>query len=310
MQHAARNVFHEPPSPVSSPQLLVADLGMMPYADALELQRAVAVARIAGAVPEDVLLLMEHPPVVTLGRSTKAQHVVTPAALLAARGVELYEVERGGDATFHGPGQLVGYPVIDLKRHKRDLHWYLRQVEEALIRGLAEVGVEATRNAGYTGVWVEGCGETAPTRLPASRSLTEHPVLPDEEAGSRQQRSHPAAPSPRKLASIGVHARDWVTWHGFALNVTTDLSYFDLIVPCGISGVTMTSVAAELRPGTCDTRAVRDAVVRGFASVFDLEAVPVRSEWIAAAAQRRSQTTIVPQPSAPASIAGGASPAP
>ena len=232
-----------------SPQLLVADLGVLPFLDALELQREVARARISGAIAEDVLLLVEHPPVMTLGRSTKAQHLVTPAAVLAERGVELHEVERGGDVTFHGPGQLVGYPVVDLKRHRRDLHWYLRQVEEALIRGLAEVGVRGERNPGYTGVWVGG--SDAPLR---------------------------------KLASIGVHARDWVTWHGFALNVTTDLSYFDLIVPCGISGVTMTSVSAELAPAPCDPRQVREAVVRGFAEVFALDPVAVPPAPIAALA--------------------------
>jgi lipoyl(octanoyl) transferase len=225
---------------MSSPSLLVADLGTLPYTDALEVQRAVARARIAGTVQEDVLLLVEHPPVVTLGRSTKGQHLTTPAAGLAARGVELYEVERGGDVTFHGPGQLVGYPIVDLKRHRRDLHWYLRQVEEGLIRGLAEVGIAATRNAGLTGVWV----------------------------GDEPRHAGPGAL--RKLASIGVHARDWVTWHGFALNVTTDLSYFDLIVPCGISGVTMTSVAEELRPRACHPAAVQAAVARGLAAVFDL----------------------------------------
>jgi lipoyl(octanoyl) transferase len=236
---------------MTGPRLLVADLGVMPYVDALELQRAVARARISGAIAEDVLLLVEHPPVVTLGRSTKARNLITPTALLAARGVELHEVERGGDVTFHGPGQLVGYPIVDLKRHRRDLHWYLRQVEESLIRGLALVGVAGERNAGYTGVWV---------------------------AGGRID-------SPRKLASIGVHARDWVTWHGFALNVTTDLTYFDLIVPCGISGVTMTSVAAELRPRACDARAVRDAVVRGFESAFSLDAAETLPAAISAAAE-------------------------
>src|SRR3954463_10039458 len=191
------------------PQLLVADLGTLPYAAALELQRAVARARISGAIDEDVLLLVEHPPVITLGRSSKAQHLLASPALLAARGVDLFEVERGGDVTFHGPGQLVGYPIVDLKRHKQDLHWYLRQVEEALIRGIATLGIAAERRAGLTGVWTQG----------------------------------------RKLASIGVHARDWVTWHGFALNVTTDLSYFDLIVPCGIADVQMTSVAREIERG-------------------------------------------------------------
>src|SRR5215213_4819287 len=174
-------------------QLWIVSLGKLPYAEALELQRRVARARISGAVPEDVLLLVEHPPVVTLGRSTKAHNLTSSPALLASRGVELFEVERGGDVTFHGPGQLVGYPILDLKRHRRDLHWYLRQVEEALIRAMAAYGLPAERSEGYTGVWTRG----------------------------------PFAPhAPRKIASIGVHARDWVTWHGFALNVTTDLSYY------------------------------------------------------------------------------------
>jgi lipoyl(octanoyl) transferase len=219
------------------PQLLTADLGTLPYAAALELQRAAARARISGALGEDLLLLVEHPPVVTLGRSSKQQHLLASPALLASRGVEQFEVERGGDVTFHGPGQLVGYPIVDLKRHKQDLHWYLRQVEEALIRALAPLGIAGERSAGYTGVWVGG----------------------------------------RKLASIGVHARDWVTWHGFALNVTTDLSYFDLIVPCGIAQVEMTSVARELRTdeivATELAAKVRAAVTAGFAGVFGLDAV-------------------------------------
>jgi lipoyl(octanoyl) transferase len=204
----------------------------MAYGEALELQRDVARARISGAIPEDVLLLVEHDPVVTLGRSSKEAHLLASPALLAARGVELFEVERGGDVTFHGPGQLVGYPIIDLKRHRRDLHWYLRQVEESLIRALGGYGIVGSRSAGYTGVWVDD----------------------------------------RKIASIGVHARDWVTWHGFALNVTTDLSYFDLIVPCGIAQVTMTSITRELDAGhqdvPDDTRAL---VAAAFAEVFALQ---------------------------------------
>lgn len=189
------------------PELWVSDLGRVPYGDALQLQRAIARDRISGVIPEDVLLLVEHPAVVTLGRSSKSAHLTASADLLAARGVELYEVERGGDVTFHGPGQLVGYPILDLKRHRQDLHWYLRQLEGALIDALEVLRVPATRRAGLTGVWTA---------------------------------------TGRKIASIGVHARDWVTWHGFALNVTTDLSYFDLMVPCGIAGVEMTSVAREL----------------------------------------------------------------
>ena len=216
------------------PQLLVADLGTVSYADALALQRAAARARISGELGEDLLILVEHPPVVTLGRSSKTNHLLASPALLAARGVELHEVERGGDVTFHGPGQLVGYPIVDLKRHKRDLHWYLRQVEEAIIRGVAPLGIGAERSPGQTGVWTHG----------------------------------------RKLASIGVHARDWVTWHGFALNVTTDLRYFDLIVPCGIADVEMTSVHRELG-GTLDPAELfvrtRECIVTGFTDVFNLE---------------------------------------
>ena len=195
-----------------SGRLLVARLGLVPYAEALELQRSVARARIAGEVGEDVLLLVEHPPVVTLGRTAKRGNLVVSPEALAARGIELHEIERGGDVTYHGPGQLVGYPIVDLKGHRRDLHWYLRQVEEALVRALAALGVAAGRSPGYTGVWTgEGAG------------------------GDFRPR--------RKIASIGVHARDWVTWHGFALNVTTALDAFEVIVPCGIAGVEMTSIA-------------------------------------------------------------------
>jgi lipoyl(octanoyl) transferase len=211
----------------------------MGYEEALELQRAVARHRITGEIPEDVLLLVEHPPVVTLGRSSKQKNMISSAEFLASKGVELFEVERGGDVTFHGPGQLVGYPIIDLKRHKQDLHWFLRSVEEAIIRTISRYGIPGERSTGYTGVWTKG----------------------------------------RKIASIGVHARDWVTWHGFALNVTTDLSYFDLIVPCGIDGVEMTSVAKEIEIRGDTAWASVDSVgadaATAFGSVFDLEPVDV-----------------------------------
>jgi lipoyl(octanoyl) transferase len=223
--------------------LLVATLGTVRYADALALQRDVARRRITGEIDQDVLLLVEHPPVVTLGRTAKGTNLIASPELLAAQGVELFEVERGGDITFHGPGQLVGYPIIDLKRHKQDLHWYLRRVEQAVIDGVATLGIAAGRVPAYTGVWVN---------------------VPPAEA-SALPRSEP-----RKLASIGVHARDWVTWHGFALNVNTDLRYFDLMIPCGISGVTMTSVARELDVGSVDMRAVSDAVTWTFGRTFDL----------------------------------------
>ena len=205
----------------------------MPYAEALELQRSIARDRISGAISQDVLLLMEHPPVVTLGRSSKEKNLVASPEFLQTHGVELFEVERGGDVTFHGPGQLVGYPIIDLKRHRQDLHWYLRKIEEALINTLSDYGIPAERNPTFTGVWTRG----------------------------------------KKIASIGVHARDWVTWHGFALNVTTDLSFFDLIIPCGISGVVMTSIARELGSEEVSAQDVRERVSAKFAEAFDLTAV-------------------------------------
>ena len=211
-------------------ELLVVDLGRQPYADVLTLQRDAARARIAGAIDEDLLLLVEHPPVITLGRSSKSAHMLASPAYLHDRGVELFEVERGGDVTFHGPGQLVGYPIIDLKRHRQDLHWYLRQVEELLIKALAGYGLAGTRRPPYTGVWIDD----------------------------------------RKIASIGVHARDWVTWHGFALNVSTDLRFFDLIVPCGIPSVRMTSINAELPSAQTGLAAVAARVVDAASDVFEL----------------------------------------
>jgi len=137
-------------------ELWVVSLGLTPYEEALELQRALARERISGAIPEDILLLVEHPPVVTMGRSAKSRNLISSKDFLASRGVELFEVERGGDVTFHGPGQLVGYPIIDLKRHKQDLHWFLRQVEEALIRTLAAYTIPGERSSGFTGVWTNG----------------------------------------------------------------------------------------------------------------------------------------------------------
>lgn len=217
--------------------LSVRDLGRQPYGRVLELQRRLARLRAEGALTEDVLLLVEHDPVVTLGRGARPQSLPIPPAELERRGVEVCEVERGGDVTFHGPGQLVGYPVLDLREHRQDLHWYLRALEEALIQGLNALGLGAGRNPGLTGVWTRG----------------------------------------RKIGSIGIHVKQWVTYHGFALNVNTDLSYFDLIVPCGIKDVTMTSVALEL--GRVDAASLwaetRDAIVDGMGAAFDLSPAPV-----------------------------------
>jgi lipoyl(octanoyl) transferase len=218
---------------VSALPLEVVQAGCVPYAEALTWQRAVAQARIEGRLAHDVLLLLEHPPVVTLGRTARAAHVLRPD------GVDVFEVERGGDVTFHGPGQLVGYPILDLRLYREDLHWYLRTLEQALIEALATLGLAAERRPGYTGVWLQG--------------------------------------GTRKIASLGVHVKQWVTWHGFALNVTTDLTHFDRIVPCGIAGVEMTSVERERGPRSGSEELWSEtvaAVIRGFETAFGVVAHP------------------------------------
>ena len=219
---------------MTGPVLEVFQAGLVPYVEALAWQRALAEARIDRRLGHDLLLLLEHPPVVTLGRNS------TPAHVLCPEGVDVFEIERGGDVTFHGPGQLVGYPILDLTGYKRDLHWYLRTLEEALVVALAELGIPAGRNPPFTGVW------------------TRH----------------------GKIASLGIHVKQWVTWHGFALNVTTDLAQFERIVPCGIEGVEMTSVERELGAGSGERslpeQAVR-AVIRGFEAAFGVTTMPARS---------------------------------
>lgn len=228
--------------------LLVHDLGVVAYDTAYDYQREIARRRIAGDIAQDVLILCEHPPVVTLGRSSKPGHLLVTRERLTELGIELRDIERGGDITVHEPGQLVAYPIIDLKRHRRDLHWYLRQLEEAIISAVAQVGVGSTRRVGLTGVW---CG--------------------DDLHGWR------------KLASIGVHARDWVTWHGLALNVSNSLATFAHTVPCGLAGVTMTSVHAEW-PGADDApsfhrvaRALSDAMAGAFELALRADEASVRS---------------------------------
>jgi lipoyl(octanoyl) transferase len=188
-------------------------LGRVPYGDALARQEQAVAARRSGA-SGDRLLLLEHPRVITLGRSARPENLRTPRAELAAKGVELHEVARGGDVTYHGPGQLVGYTIVDLQaRGMADVHAFLRQIEATLIAALAELGVAGATRAGMTGVFVAG------------------------------------SPPPRKLASIGLGLRGWITWHGFALNATLDPADFDDIVPCGLHGVEMTAVARERERG-------------------------------------------------------------
>jgi lipoyl(octanoyl) transferase len=188
----------------------IIDLGLIAYAEAWDLQKRVVAARKAG-VFEDVLLFSEHPHVITLGRSGNRANLLASESVLRQKGVEYFETTRGGDITYHGPGQIVGYPILNLGAIRRDVVWYVRALEEVMIRASAEWGVSANRIAGKTGIWV---GE---------------------------------ANSEEKLGAIGVHISRWVTSHGFAYNVATDLRYFDLIVPCGIAERQTTSLEKLLQ---------------------------------------------------------------
>lgn len=202
-------------------------LGRLPYAEALELQETRVEERRRGAAP-DTLLLVEHPHVITLGTASQPEHVLLDEEERRLRSIELFETGRGGDVTYHGPGQLVGYPILDLKPDRKDLHRYLRDLEEVLIRTVAAFGVAAFRSPGLTGVWTAG----------------------------------------GKVAAIGVRVSSgWITSHGFALNVDTDLDFFGAIVPCGIPDRPVTSLARET--GLAITlEAVRPPLVRAFESVF------------------------------------------
>jgi lipoyl(octanoyl) transferase len=202
-------------------------LGTVAYGDALALQAELVRRRRAGEIP-DTLLLLQHPHVITLGSGSHAEHVLAPPAERAARGIELFETGRGGDVTYHGPGQLVGYPILDLKPDRCDLHRYLRDLEEVLIGALGDFGLAAGRKAGLTGVWV----------------------------------------GDRKVAAIGVRVSSgWITSHGFALNVQTDLSYFDTIVPCGIRAHGVGSLTTETGR-TVSLADAEQAVLRHFARIF------------------------------------------
>src|SRR5499427_2888854 len=203
-------------------------LGCMPYAEALAMQRELVEERRAGRIG-DLLLLVEHPHVLTLGVRGDGgrSHILAPAEQLTALDVAVHEAGRGGDITYHGPGQLIGYPIIDLKPDRCDVHRYVRDLEEVLIRVAGDHGIKAGRLSGLTGVWVGG----------------------------------------EKLAAIGVRIARWITSHGFALNVSTNLEFFKLIVPCGISDRGVTSLAALLGR-QLDLRAVEDQVVDHFAEVF------------------------------------------
>jgi len=212
-------------------------LGRVAYATALELQRTLQKMRKDGRI-ENTLLLLEHPPVITLGRNAKLANVIAPPEFLARRGVELFEIDRGGDVTFHGPGQLVAYPIVDLRSFEPKVGAveYVRRLEEVLIRTCSDDGIGAQRIKGLTGVW--------------TYALPKRPEA--------------------KIAAIGVHISRGVTTHGFALNVTTDLDFFSLIVPCGIVGRPVTSMQRELGK-TLTLEDVATAASRNFGRVFNTQ---------------------------------------
>jgi len=235
-------------------------LGRVEYEDGLALQALFGRARTQGLVG-DSLLLLEHPPVITLGRAAKPANIVLSAEQRAALGVQIFETNRGGDVTYHGPGQLVGYPVFDLTPDRKDVRRYVRDVEESLLRALAGFGISAGRIPKWTGVWVGDEG-----------------------------------PDARKIAAIGVHLSRWQTSHGFALNVNTDLSHFDWIIPCGIREAGVTSMARELG-GEIPLGQVEDALVRTFAEVFEADlapsAAPMQTVSVSVVREREGQREVL-----------------
>ena len=228
---------------MSEPAVALVNLGRLDYAAALALQQQVCALRQQQRV-DDVLLLVEHPPVLTLGRNAQRQHVVADGELLAQRGIRVFETNRGGDVTYHGPGQLVGYPILNLRGFTPPIGIvdYLRKLEEVLIRACADYGVLTQRAAGRAGVWTMPGG-----------------AVPE-----------------KKIAALGVHVARGVTTHGFALNVSTDLHDFDLIVPCGIRDRGVTSMEAEADPSP-SLEEMANAVARHFGRVFGRQVVWVES---------------------------------
>jgi len=220
----------------------VLDRGFIAYGPACDLQRRLVQTRKAGAIP-DVLLLCEHPHVITLGRSGKRENLLAGKRVLEQMNVELHSTDRGGDITYHGPGQIVGYPILDLTELRRDVGWYVEQLEETMLRATSDFGIAARRVAGQHGVWID-------------------------------------APSgEEKLGALGVHLSRWVTSHGFAYNVSTDLRYFDLIVPCGIAGKCVTSLERALGREVSIAEA-RKRLVAHFASALEREIVEVDRETL------------------------------
>ena len=233
----------------------VVELGLVRYELACNLQQKLVQARKEGAIP-DVLLLCEHPHVITLGRNGRGENLLAPDHLLAEMNVEFQPSDRGGDITYHGPGQIVGYPILDLAEHRRDVRWYVNQLEEVMIRSTADFGLVAKRVEGQHGVWI------------------------GLEASGAEE----------KLGALGVHLSRWVTSHGFAYNVSTDLRYFDLIVPCGIAGKLATSLERALGRNL-GSQEVRQTLILHFGQVFERSMISVSTSELEKALTRYEFST-------------------
>jgi lipoyl(octanoyl) transferase len=234
--------------------------GLLPYAQACALQHQLVEARKGAAIP-DVLLFCEHPHVITLGRNGKKENLRANDRVLAQMSVAFHETDRGGDITYHGPGQIVGYPILDLTEHRCDVRWYVQQLEETMIRTTADFNVTAARVEGRHGIWVR------------------HPAREEE-----------------KLAALGVHLSRWVTSHGFAYNVATDLRYFDLIVPCGIAGKRATSLERVLDRAV-RTDEVRPKLAAHFGELFERKMVNVTRAELEENLSQHLQHALAPRPS-------------
>jgi len=233
----------------------IIDLGLIGYAEAYALQKRIVAARKAEAI-EDVLLFCEHPHVITQGRNGKREHLLVSEPVLRQKGMEYYETSRGGDITYHGPGQIVGYPILNLSAIRRDVVWYVRTLEEAMIRATAEFGVTSERLAGKTGIWMR--------------------------TGNTEE----------KLAAIGVHISRWVTSHGFAYNVSTDLRNFDLIVPCGIAGCKATSLE-KLLGRSVEKEEVAPRIAKHLGEVLALEMKEISRKELLEKLEHAEQAVVV-----------------
>lgn len=282
----------------------IVDLGLIGYAEAWELQKRVVAARKAGAI-EDVLLCCEHPHVITLGRSGKRANLLASENVLRQKGVEYFETTRGGDITYHGPGQLVGYPILNLSAIKRDVVWYVRMLEEAMIRATAEFGIAALREAGKTGIWVapneristQSSRRNGEEQAGKEQTLVDNGLPPSHGSPSVSHLPlaprHSSLPTAEKLAAIGVHISRWVTSHGFAYNVATDLRYFDLIVPCGIAERKATSLE-KLLARRVGMEEVKPRLSKHVGDVFGLEMRGAEREELLQQLERTEQALAVP----------------